>query len=1385
MSAPDSSLQALLANLRPRSQASSAHLPDAVGTPREASISNLSFTTLPTSPPPPFSPAPSAGNAASQVATAQNLLNLLNFGAQAQPARSASESISASSATRGTHESSFTAADLLRRAAASSASRASPTPRSPALPVQNMQHQEPEKSTEPIHNTDTTSNLAPAFTPQPSVEKPQAATPTGQDTQKPLFTYKNPFEALKASRPHTPQKYHQPTVETPRQETPIPAAPIVEPQAPLNEGSIVEKVLESALPDRTKPAADAVEAQAAKTEQPNPVEQDESIVPETSIKPAPPEATSTPANVAEEAVVEDPPGPEPDLGDKMPETNGVVDSASSGQRIVPVLGFPVKAFVSITMNLKDPSSVHVRENGIMEISRLKKEFDQTDRSLAAASHKFITYALVKNGGMRIIRQEDGKDRQLFKNSHDRIFNVAICTTSASAISTDYQSVIGTGVSGAVYYATLSKPGHDLFDAGELDRESLIFPAFPQGDENTQGGVLKTRAKRSSRHPEFFAIGRGKTINIVWPSSVLNSKYCVNDGSHKVDVERLFTERPLQVLTGKAGKDFSFSEDDTTIVSLDKVGRLRFWDIRRLIDDDNARSVNIIPYVVDEPTLSLSIASPTEKPWPTSVTFVDKNRPYTKGGALRYVLVGLRQNHTLQLWDIALGKAVQELNLPRENDTDAICSVSYHPASGIIVVGHPTRNSIFFIHLSAPRYTLSSILTQATYIARIANKDPDMPKPESTACMSGMREISFAARGQIRSVELLPVQKSPDNTSADVDALFELYVAHATGVTCLVINKEDLGWDDDSKVIQQINAQQEGLVSLKDLKLGSVIEDDQRSKSPAPEPTPSKGDSKKKPKAKKSKDPLEELTNGIVQAQSPRKEEPDPILREVVAPETEAVEPPTIKKEKKKHKQDKPIPAEPSSKNTEVPPPSLGDTAVPRQNATATHEPEQLSMSISGDWLDNEMKKLEKGITTEFKKELDQLYHSVKTDRASQDQASAARQEAVLRVVSSTLNNNVEKTLATILRTQMEEVVVPSVVQLVSTNVSQQIVQTVASSVKKELGSELAVQVDRTLQSPELMKNVADRISSRISGQIEHEIDRTIVGTVAASMKSVAQSAAVDIVAAAETRMADQVAHMSRQHAAFNEKIDQLNGALQNVTSTLQSMMQAQAAFQSQILQDVRHSRAQETARPISVGPASATFSPPPHVRPTPAARPKSQAELEVEEIASLLQEQKYEEGSIKWLQSTQPAKLFDELFVRYTPDYLATDVSPLVAFSIGVTVANNLSTNIQRRVEWITAAFQAVDFKVRRLREAVEQETNIMQDREILELRAHAPGLISTVIQKLETTYHLRAQLNPRDEVVSTIPPLLEIAKELLAAFDALNVGGLSYVSGEARGIIA
>lgn len=154
-----------------------------------------------------------------------------------------------------------------------------------------------------------------------------------------------------------------------------------------------------------------------------------------------------------------------------------------------------------------------------------------------------------------------------------------------------------------------------------------------------------------------------------------------------------------------------------------------------------------------------------------------------------------------------------------------------------------------------------------------------------------------------------------------------------------------------------------------------------------------------------------------------------------------------------------------------------------------------------------------------------------------------------------------------------------------------------------------------------------------------------------------------------------------------------------------------------------------------------------------------------------MEDEQYEQASILWLQSSQPVELFDKLFVRFTPDYLA-DVSPLVAFTVGITVGNSLLTNTARRLAWINAAFEAVNMLVSRKRSPI---TNIFpefmadpfscsQDAEIADLAQHAPALINSLIQKLENVYTETAERNPNDAVLSLVLATLRKAVDMKAA---------------------
>lgn len=1031
------------------------------------------------------------------------------------------------------------------------------------------------------------------------------------------------------------------------------------------------------------------------------------------------------------------------------------------ERVVRVYNFPMRPFVTIDIKQATKPHLSLREDSIMDIARFKKEFDQIDRTLATATTEFIVYAVPKPGGLRIIRQDDGLYQQIFPNKIDRIFNISISTAPSGTASFGVQTVIATSIGGSVYWATIAKPGEEVFNKEHMEQHGLVLPPIPSHDDNTSGGQLKTRAKRSSRHPEFFAVGRGKTIQIVFPEHCRNSNFLSNGSL--VETEKYFKDRSLKITTGKAGKDFSFSEDDSTIVSLDKAGRLRFWDIRDLVDEANATASKIAPVEVKTPLLTFVTTSPTEKSWPTSLLFADKPRPYVKGTALRYIIVGMKQNHTLQLWDLGLGKAVQEVHFPHEKESDAICSVAYHPGSGMIVVGHPTRNSIYFVHLSAPKYNLPT-MSQAKFVQRLANKDSTLPKPEATAIMSDMREFSFASKGQLRSVELLSVStessKTPDEEEDPV--LFDLYVMHSKGVTCLNIKKDDLGWNNDSKVLHPIDAEAKGDIIVKDLREppAGLLNEVPFANGDLAEPVPATATHATNVSSKGSGEKL------AAAAAKPYKVQLDQTAHSrldlgLTEPETSALNvsadvpgATTDKAEKKKKKRAGasaadastiPLPASLAhnsyadaaqrARSPKSQPPAVSNSDTRAQVLSSSADPptpvpsimesdstrsitngESINLGLSEVFLDKELKKVEKAVSAEFTKvmsrELDSLYRRFDEDKRVQDAAGAAKQDAILRLVSSTLGDNVDKALSRIIGTSIQQVVLPAISDVTASaidrNVSEVLVQQLHHAIPPQLKLALPEAMSKAVQKPEVLRVISDQITSKVSALVESEFSTALHNTISPAFKSLAISAAQSMAAETERRVRDQIQKAGIKQQEDRVKIDDLTKLVRSLSETIHTMAAAQSDFQSQILklqtQTVQERQAGSSrtgSRQYQEASLPSTVSPPP-------ARSPEQEELDA--VSALMKEGRYEEGTIQvrrvlsflttaltmskqWLQSAHQVELFDQFFVRCRPAYLQ-HLSPLVALSVGAAVTSTLETNIMERLTWLETVFATIDPRV-------------------------------------------------------------------------------------------
>ncbi len=923
------------------------------------------------------------------------------------------------------------------------------------------------------------------------------------------------------------------------------------------------------------------------------------------------------------------------FADDYNSADGEEKTATEADRIVQVYQFPMRPFVSIDLVQKEPAHLALREDSVVNIARMKKEFDQADRTLATASNEFIAYGMPKSGGVRVIRQDSGLSSLLFSKTQDRIFNVAISTapsTPPMSPFSGYQTVIATGISGTVYWATIAKPGEE-FSQDDMEKQGLVIPPLASQSDSPSGGQLKTRAKKSNRHPDFFAIGRGKSIHIIF-SMHAQSSDCVNREG-VMDTERYFTERNLKITTGKAGKDFTFSEDDTAIVTLDKAGKLRIWDIRDLTDESNVSSSMLAPVEVKTPILTFNTANSVEKSWPTSVLFVDKHRPYLKGTALRYIIVGMKQNHTLQLWDLCLGKAVQELSFPHDKETDPICSVAYHPGTGIIAVGHPTRNSIYFIHLSAPKYNLQT-MSQARFVSRLAAKDSTLAKAEATAIMSGMREYSLGEIGQLRSLELVPSSGETTRSTDDEEdpMLFELYVMHSKGVTCLTIKKEDMGWSKDSRVLHSLDAEQEGHIIIKDLREPSV------STTTAPSELSIVGEEPASTASVKAKAPMKELSKsggGVSDSGE-------------AAPKTEK------KKTKRSGASEVASRVGPMSTNTEsyaaaAQPPSITSKESSRSNAakhavrdapesnTASSQDkpvrpvangESISVGISGDFLDRELKKIEAGVSQEFNKvlgeKLEKIYNRFAEDKRVQDAAGAAKQDAVLRLVSSTLTENVEKSLSDIVQKNVQASVVPSIAKTTSASlndtlpaiISKQLHDTVPGSLKAALPDAVGNAVSRWMSSPNVLAPIAEKIAKTMTGHVEKEFSTTLHNKIIPAFSNLALNAAQNAGKDIERRVQETLQHTELQHSQDSNKIDQLTNLVRGLSETIHAMAAAQSDFQLEILklQQKVNQDSQALARQQSLTPGDSVSM---HVSPE---------QEELDNIATSMNEGRFEEATI-------------------------------------------------------------------------------------------------------------------------------------------------------------
>ena len=1066
------------------------------------------------------------------------------------------------------------------------------------------------------------------------------------------------------------------------------------------------------------------------------------------------------------------------------ETVDTEDSETKDRPVhtVRVYNFPVKPWLSISIR-KDasPERAELNNDQITPVTKLRKEFDQIDRNLATASQNFIVYGM-KNGGIRVICQSSAMDMKIFTETHDRIFNISLSVSQNSVAET----IIGTGVSGTVYWVStqgMDRLRHEAVNPTEIAHFAL--PPIRGAGEDVSGGVLKTRARASSDHPEFFAVGRGKYIYVIWPSVIINQGYLKEGSTCTIDVEKYLSRRSLKVNTGKAGKDFVFSQDDTVIASLDKAGRVKFWDVRSLtgtgVDDESRLPTSLEhtqPKEINEPMMTLITTPVNEKSWPTSVMFVDKVRPYQKGGPLRYLIVGMKQNHSLQLWDIALGKPVSEIHLPHEKESDAVCSVSFHPPTGMIIIGHPTRNSIYLLHLSAPKNSLATpVMTQAEFIEKLASKDKALKELDSTAVLSGIREYSFDSQGALRSLSLMQhsFTSQPENP-----IVFELYAMYSKGLSCISFGQGDLGWDGDNKAIRSADAVKEGLITTEPIKslpeVGSPIissparnvvlratTKETASKEPGRKSTPLNGradisrtpqsasSSRVEPKAETS------LTPGYNGGTESSPEKPE-------------------KRRKKKSQ------AAMGRGNVESYPASVSATAdiqpisntpsplllmkgesVAQGHSNNTIVSSEIS-SLSGlstrgnsyEFLDGLLKNMEGSVSAEMSRllahSLENLYKRLDKEKLVDVAVAEARQEAVLRLVSSTLTDNVEKSLAEIVNNKIEQSVLPAVSNVASNAVHNELGENLKTVLHSELRKVLESVLQTSLQGmlhnmihsairemvrnslPPLVAKSLAEIHSNIlptalpeaiakvlrNHEVSQEIAKTMVGGVTKPIQGLVdtikfrveeqfntvlqkditpafaglaaktvEKASMDV----QRQAMETFSLFDHERRADNAKIDQLTKLVAGLTETVSTMAAAQQEFQGKIL-DIVHqgSQDQRSGRLSHSRPSEVDATSVASVQPLQAPG-KTDEQLIIDSImdgiTTAMKGGNYSDAVMTWLQSGHEQEIFDAYFSKFDPSFVR-EVNPLILLSLCSLVSSHFDGNcLHERLSWLDTLLQA------------------------------------------------------------------------------------------------
>ncbi|KAI5290215.1 hypothetical protein KEM55_008643, partial [Ascosphaera atra] len=291
----------------------------------------------------------------------------------------------------------------------------------------------------------------------------------------------------------------------------------------------------------------------------------------------------------------------------------------------------------------------------------------------------------------------------------------------------------------------------------------------------------------------------------------------------------------------------------------------------------------------------------------------------------------------------------------------------------------------------------------------------------------------------------------------------------------------------------------------------------------------------------------------------------------------------------------------------------------------------LNFGVPSDLLNREAKRIEQLMAEEMAKQLkgqlDGLYTRFSEDRIAQDKASSAKQDVTLRQVQRSLSEDAQQSFARIVEENIRDKVVPN------------LTVTVGKIVEEKLKESMKNSLPATLQDPQVTEAFSKHASisnANVAKALEIQLPKVMQTSILPALRNEYAQATDRSVKDAERRFANAMKTMEQQRLQDSKKIDELNSLVRSLSQTVTMMASGQTEFQAELL-ELRRQLAASGAK----APATATAGPAPSRQHPPTA--PSAEDIEIAEIDQLMKAGKFEEGSIRWLQSSQQANVFDRL----------------------------------------------------------------------------------------------------------------------------------------------